>query len=120
MSINKSKLYENFENTENNNEISIFGITSWNLLSSTENIESNTGFYLLLFIVIIFFIIFIIFYCKGYNLFKDIIDEIIFKRFKNETKHKKNEIIKDSKILPQKSKNKSKSKRQNKKNLALK
>ena len=120
MTINKSKLYENFGNSENNNTISNFGITSCNVLSSTENIESNTGFYLLLFILVIFFIIFIIFYCKGYNLFKDKIDETIYKRFKSETKHKKNEIIKDSKILPQRSKKKSKSKRQNKKILTLK
>ena len=70
------------------------GIISCNVLGSKENIESNTGFYLLLFILIIFIIIFIIFYCKGYNSLKDKIDEVIHDKFKDEekkkTKNKKN------------------------------
>ena len=116
MTINKSKLYENFGNIENTNAISNFGVTSCNVLSSTENIESNTGFYLLLFILVIFIIIFIIFYCKGYNLLKNKIDETIYKRFKKEVKHKKNDIIKGS----QRHKKKSKSKKKNNKYLPVK
>ena len=66
------------------------GIISCNVLGSKENIESNTGFYLLLFILIIFIIIFIIFYCKGYNSLKDKIDEVIHDKFKDEEKKKTN------------------------------
>ena len=52
----------------NKNKLSNFGVTSCNVLSSKENIESNSGFYSLLIILIIFIIIFIIFYSKGYNI----------------------------------------------------
>ena len=93
MKINKTKLYENFEDT-NNKDISNLGITSCNILGSTENIESNAGFYLLLIILVIFIIIFIIFYTKGYNLLEDKIDETINKRFKDGINNKKNKTNK--------------------------
>ena len=92
MNINKSKLYEQFE--DSNKRGSNFGITSCNVLTSKENIESNTGFYLLIIILVIFIIIFIIFYSKGYNLLEEKIDEIIYKKFKDETKKKTNKIKK--------------------------
>ena len=46
-----------------------FGVTSCNVLNSTENIKSNTGFYLLLVILAIFIIVFIIFCSKGYIIY---------------------------------------------------
>ena len=116
MNINKTKLYENFGDSDDKNEISNLGITSCNVLASKENIESNVGFFSLLIILAIFIIIFIIFCTKGYNMLENKIDEVIHKKFKNETKNKNNNknkkltnsIIKESKI-------KTKIKHQNKK-----
>ena len=92
MNINMSKLYDNFEEVKNGMDISNLGITSCNVLTSSDNIKSNSGFYLLLIIIICFIIVFIIFYCKGYDLLKNKIDEVIYERFKEEKKHKKNKI----------------------------
>ena len=77
MTIDKSKLYENFGSI-NSNAVSNLGITSCNVLSSTENIESNAGFYLLLIILAIFIVVFIIFCSKGYNLLENKFDEVIY------------------------------------------
>ena len=90
MNINKTKLYENFEDGNDENEISNLGITSCDILGSKENIESNVGFFLLLIILVLFIIIFIIFCSKGYNSLENKIDEVIHKKFKNETKNKNN------------------------------
>ena len=60
MNINKTILYENFEDLNDKKEISNLGITSCNVLSSTKNIESNAGFFSLLIILAIFIIIFIV------------------------------------------------------------
>ena len=73
-------------------DISNLGITSCNILSSKENIESNVGFFLLLIILAIFIIVFIIFCTKGYNMLENKFDEIIQKKFKNITKNKSNNI----------------------------
>ena len=89
MNINKEKIYENFGNN-NKGDVSNLGITKCNILESKENIESNTGFFLLLVILGVFIFIFIIFCSKGYHMLEDKIDEIIHKRFKkNKTRKKK-------------------------------
>ena len=59
MTINTEKFYENFADTKK--EFSNFGLTNCNVLTSTDNIRSNTGFFLLLLILALFIIIFIIF-----------------------------------------------------------
>ena len=89
MNINIEKLYDNFDNS-NKREISNLGITSCNILASKENIESNTGFYLLFFILVIFIIIFIIFCIKGYNMLEIKIDEVIYNKFEKEAEKNKN------------------------------
>ena len=93
MNINISKIYENFRYTNNKLGSSNLGITSCNVLSSKENIQSNTGFFLLLLILILFIIIFIIFCSRGYNSLENKMDEVIHNKFKNETKNKKNNNI---------------------------
>ena len=116
--INKSKLYENFGSTNNKIDISNLAITSCDIFSSKENIESNAGFFSLLVILVIFIIIFIIFCMKGYNLLENKIDDIIYKKFKSETHREKGKIrnsikAKNIKILskkPVKSENKIKKK----------
>ena len=94
MNIDKTKLYENFGDTNNKQRVSNLKITSCNVLSSKENIESNTGFFLLLIIIAIFIIAFIIFCSRGYNSLENKMDEIIYKKFKNEkaNKNKNNKI----------------------------
>ena len=93
MNINKTKLYENFGDLNSNKkDASNLGITSCNVFSSKENIESNTGFFLLIIILAIFIIIFIIFCSRGYNSLENKIDEIIYKKFKNEEKSQNNKI----------------------------
>ena len=96
MNINKTKLYENFDNAENKIDFSNLDITSCKVLGSKENIESNAGFFLLLIILAIFIIIFIIFCTRGYNSLENKIDEVIYKKFKNETKNKNNKTILNS------------------------
>ena len=49
----------NFDDTSSKSEISNLGITSCNVLASKENIESNTGFFLLLIILALFVVVFI-------------------------------------------------------------
>ena len=121
MDINKTKLYENFADIKNKKTLSNLDITSCNVLSSKENIESNSGFYLLLFILVAFIIIFIIIYSKGYQLLESTIDKVIYDKFKNETKQGKiKKFIKEGKILPFKKGKKHKNndqKIQNKKSL---
>ena len=115
MNINKTELYENFENIGNKYEFSNLGITSCKVLSSKEDIKSNSGFYSLLIILIIFIIIFIAFCLKGYNLLENKIDEVIYKKFGKEekstnkkSKTKKTILIQRS--IPTKSTKKSKTK----------
>ena len=92
MNINKTKLYENFGEINNKKEISNLKITSCNVLASKENIESNPAFYLLLLILFIFIVIFILFCTKGYNSLENKMDQVIYKKFKNETKNKNTKI----------------------------
>ena len=64
MTINKEKLKENF--SDKKTDKSNLAITSCNILSSKENIKSNTGFYLLLLIIVLLIFIFILFCSRGY------------------------------------------------------
>ena len=117
MNINKTQLYENFGDIRYKKEISNLGVTSCNVLSSKENVESNPGFYLLLFILAIFIIIFIIFSTKGYNLLEDKIDKVIYKKFKNETNNSKGKIKKQNKIKLKITKNLNSKRNENKKSI---
>ena len=88
MNINKSQLYDNFGGISGKMDVSNLGITSCDVFGSKENIESNSGFYILLFILAIYIIIFIIFWSKGYNSLEKKMDEVIYKKFPNEKKIK--------------------------------
>ena len=118
MTINITKLKENFGNIDNE-MVTNLGITSCNILSSTENIKSNSGFYTLLIIIVIFIIVFIIFCVKGYNMIENKIDEVIYNQFKDEEKHKskkiKNLITKEDGIIPAKKSKKTKIRKRGKK-----
>ena len=98
MTINKTKLYENFDDNNDKNKISNLDVTSCNVFDSKENIESNPGFFLLLLILALFIIVFIIFCSKGYNDLENKIDEVIHKKFKNEKNPIKDNKIKTSEL----------------------
>ena len=82
-------LYSNKKDSTN------FGVASCNLFDSTENIKSNTGFFLLLIILAIFIIVSIVFCSKGYNLLMNKMDEVIYKKFKNKSNSQINKIKKN-------------------------
>ena len=116
MNINKTKLYDNFGRTNNKKSISNLDLTSCDVLSSKENIEKNTGFYLLLFILVAFIIIFIIFYIKGYESLENTMDKVIYKKFENKEKLGKTKIVNKQEIIKP-SKNKRKTTKKTKKNI---
>ena len=64
-----------------------------NLISSTENIKTNSGFYSIAIIIVLFIIIMIIFCFKGYKSLKDKIDEIISKKFKTQKNPNKSKTL---------------------------
>ena len=78
--INNDDLVGKISNEKNNLNLKI--TQCYNILSGTENIKKNSGFYLLLFILIIFIIVFIIFCVKGKNLLEHKIDNVIYILFK--------------------------------------
>ena len=116
MNINKTKLYDNFGRTNNKKSISNLDLTSCDVLSSKENIEKNTGFYLLLFILVAFIIIFIIFCVKGYESLENTMDKVIYKKFENKEKLGKTKIVNKQEIIKP-SKNKRKTTKKTKKNI---
>ena len=83
----------------NNNEKSMSNLKiteCTNVLSSPEEIKSNTGFFLLLFILAIFIIVFIIFCVKGKSNLERKIDMIIYEQFeKNKDSNNNNKISKN-------------------------
>jgi hypothetical protein len=90
MDANTDILLEKINNEKSSSNLKVTQCLS-KVLTSPEKIESNSGFYSLLFILIIFIIIFIIFCCKGRALLEEKIDEVIYKKFdKKENHHKKN------------------------------
>ena len=119
MNINKTQLYDNFGNKKSKS-LSNLKITSCNVLSSKEDIISNSGFYSLLIIFFIFIIIFIIFCIKGYRLLENKMDEVIYKKFEKDKKGKnakRKTAIKTQGHNPLKKNNNLKPKIYNKKNL---
>ena len=80
-SYNETNINDLLTKLEGEKSKSNLDIISCNVLGSKDNIETNTGFYLLLLILTIFIIVFIIFCNKGYNLLEDKIDTIIHKNF---------------------------------------
>ena len=104
MNINRNEIFEDSITQSSTN----FDITACNVLSSPENIKSNTGFYLLLIILAIFIIVFIAFCSRGYNLLMNKMDEVIYKKFdKSKTKNHK---ITNNNSKSKKSKGKTKNK----------
>ena len=59
-----------------------------NVLTSPEQLQSNSGFFLLLIILIIFIIVFILFCTKGRRMLEEKADEVIYKKFKKDKRKK--------------------------------
>ena len=83
--INKKTLYENFEKKiEEQKKTFNFGVLSCNVLSDTNNVKDNAGFYVLLIINSLFIATMFFFYNQGLDWLKNNMNEIIQKKFGNE------------------------------------
>ena len=70
------------------------GVTHcYNVLSSTDQIESNSGFYTTIVLLVIYIVVFIMFCSKGRSNIENQIDEAIDKKFKDKKKISKGESI---------------------------
>ena len=83
--INQNDLLNKMDTSKSSNNL---GVTQC-FTGSTEQIKSNSAFYLLLFIIALLIIIFIIFYCKGYGALETQIDNEIHYMFKDKKDIKK-------------------------------
>ena len=110
--INQEKLLNQLDAKKNTLNLDVMECTQ--ILSSSEDIKTNPGFYLLIFILIIFLIIFIIFFIKGRKELKKKIENVINKYFNKENiNNKKN--IESNKIANNKRKLTNRSRKENKK-----
>ena len=107
---NQKELLNKLENDKSNSNLDV--TQCLNVFSSPEELKSNSGFFLLLFILATFIIIFIIFCIKGRNMAENKIDEIIYKNFEEE----KNKINKEHKKRIKKKRKSSKNKKIKKNN----
>ena len=92
--INQNELLLKIESEKSSSNL---GVAKCNVFSSTEELKSNSGFYLLLFILIIFVIVSIIFWIKGRKQLEKKIEAVIYDKFEKnqkENKNKKNNITK--------------------------
>ena len=92
-------LVNKMENNQKSTNLNVMKCN--NLLSSSENIKNNTGFYLLAIIIILFIIVMIIFCVKGYNTLENKMDKIIYNIFKPEKNSKKNKSTNIIQIINQ-------------------
>ena len=89
LDINNSNIGELVSKIENNKKSrSNLDVMQCDVLSSKENIITNTGFFLLLFILVIFIIVFIIFCIKGKDNLEKQIDEVIYNHFEKKKEEK--------------------------------
>ena len=95
LDINQADLLNKLKSSKNIMNVDVIQCSE--VLTSTEDIKSNPGFFLLVIILVIFIIIFIIFYCRGYNILKNKIEDIIYKRFND--KNNNNNINKSNNLI---------------------
>ena len=116
LDINKTDLINKLKSTKTTTNLDVMQCTE--IFTSTEDLKSNPGFFLLILILVIFFIVFIIFCIKGYNSLENKIEDVIYKRFKKKENdiNKKNNIIEPNKSRKNKSR-KNKTQRTTLKNL---
>ena len=86
--LSRDDLLDKMENKQSLTNLNLMKCN--NLLSNTENIKNNTGFFLIAIIIVLFIIVMIIFCVKGYNTLENKIDEVISIKFKPDKKTKKN------------------------------
>ena len=98
ITINKTKLLENFVNIKNIANINM--LKCYKELFSKKGILKNIGFYILFIIAIIHICCIILFYTKNRNLIKKTINDLFFwiknfklRKFERKNKSKKNQII---------------------------
>ena len=101
---NTNELLSKIDNEKSSSNLGVMSCT--NVLSSSEQIKSNSGFYSLLIILVIFIIVFIIFCIKGRNMLELKLNEIIYNKFEKNKKDNSKIIskIKQTKIRKKKKK----------------
>ena len=87
--LTQSNLLNKIDNSESKTNLNI--MKCYNSITS-EDIKTNSGFYIIFIIIMLFIIIMIIFCFKGYRQLEDRIDEVIHKKFKNDIKRKTDKI----------------------------
>ena len=89
--LNKDNLLNKLEYSQSNNNLNLMKCV--NSFSLEEDIQSNSGFYLLLIIIILFITIMIIFCVKGFQSLENKIDEVIYSKFKPNKKKKPKTLV---------------------------
>ena len=84
--LNQDDLLNKIDNSQSNTNFNLMKCA--NSFSLEEDIQSNSGFYLLLIIIILFIIIMILFICRGYNSLENKIDQVIYSKFGDKKKKK--------------------------------
>ena len=79
--IDQKELLNQIEVEKSNSNLKI--TKCMNVFSSPEQLQTNSGFYILILILIIFIIVFILFCTKGKRMLEEKADEVINKKFKN-------------------------------------
>ena len=73
---NKTDLINKLKSTKTTTNLDVMQCTE--IFTSTEDLKSNPGFFLLILILVIFFIVFIIFCIKGYNSLENKIEDVTY------------------------------------------
>ena len=114
--LTKGDLLNKIENEQKLTNLNLMKCS--NLISSTENLKTNSGFFLIAIIIVLFIIIMIIFCFKGYKSLENKIDEIISVKFKPKTNANKSKTL-IQEINSDKNKKRNNPKRKNKKSNTL-
>ena len=106
MNINKTKLFENFENIKNFMNLNI--LVCHRSLFNKNGIIKNVGFFILLTIILLHFVNIFIFYIKQIDIIEEKIKDINFaiNNDENNRQNKDKENDRNNKILPRKARNK--------------
>ena len=99
--LTENNLLNKIDNSESKTNLNI--MKCYNSISS-EDIKTNSGFYVIFIVIVLFIIIMIIFCCKGYDKLENKIDEVIYKKFKNKKIVKVDKIKTNNKINIRKNK----------------
>ena len=94
---NSDNLVNKIDSDKSNSNLRV--TQCFNVLSSSDQIKSNSGFYVTILLLAVFIIVFIMFCTKGRNNLENQINEVIDKKFKNKKNNHDNNKIRTIKSL---------------------